>query len=97
MKKSSRIISSVSLNEYELDLFRQRSQAARKQKALRGELGMNMPIGFVNAGDGRMEKDPDQRVQQAVGTVLDKFLELGTARQVLMWFLDQGLELPTRE
>jgi hypothetical protein len=86
-----------SLNEYELDLFRLRSQAARKQKAMRGELGMNMPIGFVNAGDGRTDKDPDQRVQQAIRTVLDKFLELGTARQVLMWFLDQGLELPAWE
>jgi DNA invertase Pin-like site-specific DNA recombinase len=83
-----------SLNEYELDLFRLRSQAARKQKAMRGELGMNMPIGFVNAGDGRMEKQPDLRVQQAIRTVLEKFLELGTARQVFMWFLDQHLELP---
>src|SRR5687768_7696208 len=83
-----------SLNEYELDLFRHRSQAARRQKAMRGELGMNVPVGYVNAGDGRVEKDPDQRVQQAMRTVFEKFLELGTARQVLMWFLDQGLELP---
>jgi DNA invertase Pin-like site-specific DNA recombinase len=83
-----------SLNEYELDLFRLRSQTARKQKAMRGELGMNMPVGYVNGGDGRVEKDPDQRVQQAIRIVFEKFLELGTARQVLMWFLDQGLELP---
>jgi DNA invertase Pin-like site-specific DNA recombinase len=83
-----------SLNEYELDLFRHRSQAARQQKALRGELGMNTPVGYVNAGNGQVEKDPDQRVQQAIRVVFEKFLELGTARQVLMWFLDQGLELP---
>ena len=83
-----------SLNEYELDLFRHRGQAARKQKALRGELGMNTPIGYINAGEGRLDKDPDQRVQQAVRLVFDKFLELGTARQVMMWFLDEGLELP---
>jgi len=83
-----------SLNEYELDLFRQRSQAARKQKALRGELGMSAPVGYINAGEGRLEKAPDLRVQQAIGVVFQKFLELGTARQVLMWFLDQGLEVP---
>ena len=83
-----------SLNEYELDLFRLRSQAARKQKALRGELGMNAAVGYVNAGDGQMEKDPDLRVRHAIGVVFEKFLELGTARQVLMWLLDQGLELP---
>jgi DNA invertase Pin-like site-specific DNA recombinase len=83
-----------SLNEYELDLFRHRGQAARKQKALRGELGMNTPVGYVNAGDGRLEKDPDQRVQQALSLVFEKFLELGTARQVMMWFLYKRLDLP---
>ena len=83
-----------SLNEYELDLFRQRSQKARQQKALRAELGMNVPVGFVNAGEGRQEKHPDQRVQQAIHTIFEKFLELGTARQVMMWFLDRGLEVP---
>jgi DNA invertase Pin-like site-specific DNA recombinase len=83
-----------SLNEYELDLFKLRSQAARRQKAQRGELGMNMPVGYVNGGDGRIEKDPDLRVRHTVGTIFTKFLELGTARQVLMWFLDEGLEVP---
>ena len=84
-----------SLNEYELDLFRQRSQKARQQKASRAALGMNAPVGYVNAGEGRQEKDPDRRVQQAIDTIFTKFLELGTARQVLMWFLDRGLEMPS--
>lgn len=83
-----------SMSEYELDLFRQRSQKARQQKALRGELGMNAPVGYVNAGEGRQEKDPDQRVQQTVLTVFEKFLELGTVRQVMMWFVDRGLQMP---
>src|SRR6202158_1367119 len=51
-----------SLNEYELDLLRQRSLAARYEKARRGELIVAAPIGFVKAGD-RFEKDPDRRVQ----------------------------------
>jgi DNA invertase Pin-like site-specific DNA recombinase len=83
-----------SLSEYELDLLRQRSQKAREQKASRAELGMNAPVGYVNAGDGRQEKTPDQRVQQAVQTVFEKFLELGTARQVLMWFVDHNQQMP---
>src|ERR687893_348641 len=49
-----------SLNEYELDLLRQRSLAARHEKARRGELLVTAPIGFVKAGD-RWEKDPDRR------------------------------------
>src|SRR5919107_5994330 len=49
-----------SLNEYELDLLRQRSLAARHAKARRGELVVAAPVGFVRAGD-RLEKDPDRR------------------------------------
>jgi len=47
-----------SLNEYELDLLRQRS--ARYEKARRGELVVAAPVGFVKVGD-RLEKDPDRR------------------------------------
>ena len=53
-----------SLNEYELDLPRQRSLAARHAKARRGELVVAAPVGFIKA-DGRLEKDPDRRVQEA--------------------------------
>ena len=53
-----------SLNEYELDLLRQRSLSARYEKARRGELVVAAPVGFVKAGD-RLEKDPDRRVQEA--------------------------------
>jgi hypothetical protein len=41
----------VSLNEYELDLLRQRSLSARYEKARRGELVVGAPVGFVKAGD----------------------------------------------
>jgi DNA invertase Pin-like site-specific DNA recombinase len=39
-----------SLNEYELDLLRQRSLAARYEKARRGELVVSVPVGFIKAG-----------------------------------------------
>ena len=50
-----------SLNEYELDLLRQRSLSARYEKARRGELIVAAPVGFVKVGD-RIEKDPDRRI-----------------------------------
>jgi DNA invertase Pin-like site-specific DNA recombinase len=85
-----------SLNEYELDLFRQRSVEARRAKARRGELVVSAPVGYLRTEDQRLEMDPDRRVQEAVRLVLRKFAELGTVRQTLLWFLEEGLDLPTR-
>ena len=83
-----------SLNEYELDLLRQRSVEARREKARRGELLVTAPVGYLKGEEQHWEKDPDRRVQEAVLLVFRKFLELGTVRQTLLWFLEYSLQFP---
>lgn len=82
------------ISEFELNLFRQRSSEAILQKARRGELQILMSVGFCWTRSGRMEKDPDQRVQQAIELVFRKLTELGSVRQVLQWFLQENISLP---
>jgi len=85
-----------SLNEYELDLLRLRSLEARREKASRGELVVNTPVGYIKSDEGLVQKDPDLRVQQSLDLIFKKMLQLGTARQVLMWLIEHGLQVPTK-
>ena len=54
------------MSEYELSLLRQRGLAARDSKAGRGALRFTLPPGLVWSEDGRIELDPDERVQGAI-------------------------------
>ena len=82
------------MSEMELSVFRQRSIEAMKQKARRGELFLTVAVGYVKAGRDLIEKDPDRRVQQAIGLVFRRFAELQSIRQVLVWFRQEKIPLP---
>lgn len=82
------------MSEFELSLLRQRSEEAIRQKARRGELQFLLPVGFCWTPNGKIEKDPDERVQQAIELVFRKITELGSVRRVLLWFSGEKVCLP---
>src|SRR5579862_5918375 len=82
------------MSEFELNLLRQRSLEAIRQKAHRGELRILLPVGLCWTSSGRIDLDPDRRVQQAIQMVFSKMTELGSARQVLLWYRQEKIELP---
>jgi hypothetical protein len=67
-----------------------------KQKACRGALVLGVTAGYVKVGRDRIEKNPDQRVRDALQLVFSKFAEFQSARQVHIWLRDEGIELPVK-
>lgn len=82
------------MSEFELNLFRQRSFEALRQKAMRGELKFRLPIGLSWTRHNKIELEPDQRVQEAIHLVFKKFSEFASARQTLLWFREKSITLP---
>ena len=82
------------MSEFELNLLRQRCLEAIRQKAQRGALKFALPVGYRWAPNGKVEKDPDRRIQQAIELVFAKLEESGSARQVLLWFRSEKVSLP---
>ena len=82
-------------SELELSILRQRSHEALRLKAGRGDLHTSVAVGYVRSAGDRLEMDPDRRVREAVTLVFRKFDEIGSVRQVALWFRDERIELPT--
>jgi len=83
------------MSEMELSVFRQRSVEAMRQKARRGELHLTVAVGYAKTDDNRIEKEPDRRVQDGISLVFRKFAELQSVRQVLLWFRQENVLVPT--
>jgi excisionase family DNA binding protein len=82
------------MSEMELSMFRQRSVEALKQKARRGELFLNVAIGYLKVSHDRIEKDPDRRIREALDLVFTKFAEMQSVRQVHLWLRQERIILP---
>lgn len=83
-----------SISEFELGIIRSRMYEAARSKAKRGELRISSPIGYAWDRYVGLGLDPDQRLQEVIRLVFQKFRELGSARQVLLWMASQNVHFP---
>jgi DNA invertase Pin-like site-specific DNA recombinase len=79
------------------DWHRQRAQEALREMIARGEALWEQAVGYVRNGDNGVEMVADRQVQEAIRGVFTKFRELGTARQVLLWYRQEQIALPHLE
>lgn len=84
------------LSEMELHTIKARLQAGLLNKAERGDLALQLPIGLVRDELARVQKNPDRQVQDRIALVFQTFLERRTASKVLQFFNQQQLLLPGR-
>ncbi len=83
------------MSEAELHVLRARLDGGIRNKAARGELRRGLPVGLVwGDQDGDVRFHPDEAVTGAIRTVFERFTELGSVRQVWLWFLSQDLSFP---
>jgi DNA invertase Pin-like site-specific DNA recombinase len=83
------------MSEAELHILRARLEGGIRNKAARGELRRGLPVGFVwGDADGEVRFHPDEAVTSAIRAVFTRFAELGSVRQVWLWFRSERLSFP---
>jgi DNA invertase Pin-like site-specific DNA recombinase/predicted DNA-binding transcriptional regulator AlpA len=83
------------MSEAELHVLRARLEGGIRNKAARGELRRGLPVGFVwGDAEGQVLFHPDEAVTHTIRMVFDRFAEMGSARQVWLWFRSQQLRFP---
>ena len=82
------------MSEFELGVLRARMLDADQAKARRGELRISVPVGYVWHRDYGLGLDPDQRLQETIQLIFERFRHLASARQTLLSLADEGLHFP---
>ena len=84
------------LSEAELHVIKQRMLAGKKAKAKRGELGMQLAMGYVKHPSGETLKDPDEQAQSTITLVFTLFDRYRTINGVLKHLVKHKMQMPHR-
>lgn len=84
------------LSEAELHVIKQRMLAGKKAKAKRGELGMQLAMGYIKHPAGETIKDPDEQAQSTITLVFTLFERYRTINGVLKHLVNNNIQMPHR-
>ncbi len=84
------------MSEAETHFLRARLQGGLLNKARRGELRCQLPVGLVYDVNDKVILDPDQQVQASLHLVFETFLRTGTAHRTAKHFRDNELLFPRK-
>lgn len=84
------------MSEAELHILKRRMLEGKRAKARRGELGMQVPMGYIRRPSGEVVKDPDEQAQLTIEMVFNLFKRYGTLNGVLQHFVRNGIQMPIR-
>jgi DNA invertase Pin-like site-specific DNA recombinase len=84
------------MSEAELHLIRARLRGGIENKARRGELRLNLPVGLERDADGEIRLTADEQVRAAIERVYALWRRCGSARQVVSALAGEQHRLPRR-
>jgi len=84
------------MSQAELHFIRARLIGGQRSKAIRGELKIPLPVGFIYDHNNHVKLDPDTAVQQAIRLLFSTFAAHGSARAAVQDFNNQNLNFPVR-
>jgi DNA invertase Pin-like site-specific DNA recombinase len=85
------------MSEAELHVIKQRMHQGKLSKARRGELGFDVPTGYVRSSPSREAIfDPDEEIQQVVRQFFRKFEELLTVHGPLRHLVAHDIRIGVR-
>lgn len=84
------------MSEAELHILKQRMLEGKRAKARRGELGMQVPMGYIRRLSGETMKDPDEEAQSVIQMIFDLFERKRTIDGVLRNLVKENIRLPKR-
>lgn len=84
------------MSEAELHILKGRLHQGRLAKALRGELHIRLPMGYIRRPSGEVIKDPDEQAQSVIALVFATFELTRTLHATLRYLVQHDIQMPVR-